>query len=210
MRGFFMLFAIHRVLWLFILNFCIHFTFSNTFTVNLNRMMMKTNVFSTVFLMLICSFALSAQEITPGFKAGVNFANLNSDASTDMTTGYYIGFLADIRLSDKFHVQPEVLYSREGAKDVILDYVKVPVMLKYYISEEFALHAGPYASVITGSTRNFQRFDAGAAAGLSYEFPFGLYTDARYNFGVLDILNVQGLSAVRNSVIQVGIGYKFQ
>jgi hypothetical protein len=171
---------------------------------------MKTNVFSTVVLMFICSFTLSAQEITPGFKAGINFANLNSTASTDMTTGFYIGFLADIELSSKFHLQPEVLYSREGASGILLDYIKVPVMAKYYLSDELALHAGPYISVITGPTRDFQRYDAGAAAGLSYEFPFGLYTDARYNFGVLDILNVQGADAVRNSVIQVGIGYKFQ
>jgi len=171
---------------------------------------MKNYLLKLFLLVLFISGSNHAQEITPGFKAGVNFANFNSDASTDMTTGYFIGFLADIRLSDKFHVQPEVLYSREGATDVILDYIKVPVMFKYYFIDELALHAGPYASIITGSTRDFQRFDAGAAVGLSYEFPFGLYTDARYNFGVLDILNVQGVSAVRNSLFQVGIGYKFQ
>ncbi|MFN3639740.1 MAG: porin family protein [Flavobacterium sp.] len=171
---------------------------------------MKNNVLTWFLFVFLLSGTLTAQEITPGFKTGLNFANLNSDASTDMTIGYYIGFLADIRLSEKFHLQPEVLYSREGAKDVIINYIKVPVMAKYYLSDEFALHAGPYISVITGPTRDFQRYDAGAAGGLSYEFPFGLYTDARYNFGVLDILNVQGASAVRNSVIQVGIGYKFQ
>lgn len=52
----------------------------------------------------------NAQEAKFGVKGGVDFASMrfefNSASSTETETGFYIGGLVDVAVSEKFHVQP--------------------------------------------------------------------------------------------------------
>jgi len=60
-------------------------------------------------------------------------------------------FFGEFMISDKFAIQPEVLYSAQGVKldaggdkgDLKLDYIIVPVLGKYYVAEGFSLEFGP-------------------------------------------------------------------
>ena len=58
-----------------------------------------------------------AQEVQFGAKAGVNFANLTGDDvdNSDMRTSFHLGVVAEIKINEKFSVQPELLYSSKGA-----------------------------------------------------------------------------------------------
>ena len=103
-----------------------------------------------ILLMISGVFALNVQgqELHFGVKAGANFSNLKfstdfGGVTPDGATSFYVGALADIGFSEKFHVQPEVLYSMEGAKDADISYLNIPVMLKYYILEGLNVQAGP-------------------------------------------------------------------
>ena len=55
-----------------------------------------------------------------GVKGGLNYSTLAGDATSDIVGGieakpsYHAGFFAQFRLSDKFSLQPELLYSRRG------------------------------------------------------------------------------------------------
>lgn len=106
-----------------------------------------------------------SQEIRLGVKGGVNFSSLGGDDTGDLKgrTGFHIGGLVEIPISDKFSVQPELLYSAQGAQaefsesfsemgmnfsvdakaKLNLDYINVPIMAKYYVIEGLAVEAGP-------------------------------------------------------------------
>lgn len=115
----------------------------------------------------VAVFTLStqAQEVRMGVKAGLNMASIGGDDTGDAKsrTGFHIGGLVEIPISEKFSVQPELLYSAQGAKEeysesfnepgfsgtikatdkLKLDYINIPIMAKYYVIDGLAIEAGP-------------------------------------------------------------------
>lgn len=157
---------------------------------------------------------MSAQDLTFGVKGGVNFSNFTGDDfDADGTTGFYVGGLADISLTDEFHFQPEVLYSMEGAKDASLTYLRIPLMAKYYIADSFALLAGPSLGFKVGAEDDFideatKSMDFGLGIGAAYELENGFFFDARYNLGLSNISDVDE-AELKNTNIQIGVGFRF-
>lgn len=157
---------------------------------------------------------MNAQEVNFGVKAGANFSNFTGDdIDSDGKTGFYVGGLADISISENFHFQPEVLYSNEGADEAKLDYIRVPLMAKYYIIENLSILAGPTVAFKIAAEDDFmdeatKSIDFGLAAGASYDIAGGFFAEVRYNFGLANISDVDG-GDIKNSNFQVGIGYKF-
>ncbi len=109
------------------------------------------------------------------------------------------------------------------------DYINVPIMAKYYIVDGFSVEAGPQVGFLMKSETegtvtsplgsvsntidtkdNYNGVDFGLGLGLAYDLPVGLFVNARYNLGLSDIrANTNNGDAIKNNVIQVGIGYKF-
>ena len=102
------------------------------------------------------SFA-NAQDVKFGAKAGLNISSITGDNTEDVSSkiGFQVGGFAEIKISDKFAIQPELLYSAQGSKEKFseegfsykatgkLGYLNIPVMAKYYVTEGFSLEAGP-------------------------------------------------------------------
>ena len=191
------------------------------------------------------------QDIRFGVKAGVNLATVAGD-DVEETAGYIsflIGGTAEIPVSERFSIQPEILYSQQGftqdgtvsvtdvngtVTDNIalettgrLDYLIIPIMAKYYVSEGFGLEAGPQIGFLLnskfdvdagslttgdfGSTTlnlfdNTKKFDFGVNLGAGYQLNSGLNFGLRYNLGLTDIFEA---SDAKNSVLQVSVGYTF-
>lgn len=121
---------------------------------------MKKLIFIAAITVMAVS-ATQAQEVRLGAKAGVNFANIGGDNTDglDALTGFHIGGLVEIPVTERFAVQPEILYSAQGAKREVtesfssvtfkatgktkLDYINLPIMAKYYIVDGLAVEAGP-------------------------------------------------------------------
>src|SRR5690606_40376212 len=78
---------------------------------------MKKLIFITAITIMSIS-AAKAQEVRLGAKGGVNFATFSGDDLGDVKyrTGFHIGGLVEIPISEKFAVQPEILYSAQGAE----------------------------------------------------------------------------------------------
>lgn len=154
----------------------------------------------------------NAQDIKFGVKAGANFSNFTGDADVDGRTGFYIGGLADFAVSEKFHVQPEVLYSMEGGKDAELDFIRIPIMAKYYVMDGLNLQAGPMIAFKMGgddlTDEITKSLDYGLGFGAAYELPIGVFFDLRYNLGLSNISDVDGFD-VGTTAFQVGLGYRF-
>lgn len=164
---------------------------------------------------------MNAQTVNFGAKAGVNFASLSGDDVEDLDgrTGFHLGLIGEIMLTDNFAIQPEVLYSAQGGKedDVTwkLDYIAVPVMAKYFVTDGLSLEAGPQFSFNTTSEADgdgesmeidAESMDIGVGLGLGYQFMQSIFVQARYNMGFSDV--VEDVD-VKNSVFQISLGYKF-
>ena len=151
-----------------------------------------------------------------GVKAGYLSSNFTGDADGgDARSSFYIGGLVDFAVSEKFHVQPELLYSMEGngEDEGNLDFIRIPVLAKYYVADSFSLQAGPeFAFKIAAENELTDEFtkslDYGLGIGAGYELESGLFFDARYNLGLANISDVDGFD-VGTSSIQVGLGYRF-
>ncbi len=164
------------------------------------------------------------QDLKFGVKAGANFSNLkvtfDSDgASPDGATSIFVGGLVDLKISEKLHLQPELLYSIEGAKDADISYVNIPVMLKYYIIEGLNVQAGPQIGVLVdaeGGTDGLKSSNFVLNLGAAYELIGGFFVDARYNIGLSDIADLGGQDSeffgdysLKTKGFQLGVGYRF-
>ncbi|WP_103865135.1 porin family protein [Aquimarina sp. I32.4] len=165
------------------------------------------------------SVSSNAQDIKFGFKGGLNFATLNGDnlqGNPDGRTGYHIGAVAQIGLAEKFALQPELLYSAQGVKDGDIDYINVPVLLKYKFAKIFSVEAGPQFGFVVNDNLDkafgttivdikAKNFDLSGAVGAGVEFgPF--FGQLRYNFGVTNVFDVDNFDS-KNSNFQVSVGY---
>lgn len=175
------------------------------------------------FLMVFLSNFANAQDVNFGVKIGMNISSVNGKdlENLDSRTGIVIGGFAEIPLLEKFSLQPELLYSAQGAKqgDLIeydLNYVLLPLMAKYYISKGFNVEAGPQFSFLVKDSletigqndenTNAENFDLAANFGLGYKFDSGFFFQARYNLGLIAISKEPDF---RNGVFQMALGLQF-
>ncbi|MGJ8593286.1 MAG: porin family protein [Aquaticitalea sp.] len=186
------------------------------------------------------SQAQAQEEIQFGVKAGVNFAKLTGDAveDADGRTGFHIGGVVEIPISEKFSVQPELLYSQQGLQSkesfegieyeskLKLDYIHVPVMAKFYVTEGFAIEAGPQFGFNVSAKEeysvgddseeddldNVAGFDLSLGAGVSYKLDNGLFFGGRYMFGLSNVNEdeEEGFDDnLTNSVLSLSVGFMF-
>ncbi len=172
---------------------------------------MKKITLTLLGLVAFSTSALAQQEVKFGPKAGVNFANLSGVDDSEMKIGFHVGAVAEIKFNDKFSIQPEIIYSSQGAKyttalipngtvesKINNDYVNVPIMAKYYIVEGFSAELGPYVGFLVKSEGKigdntidlkdgYKSVDFGLGVGLTYDLPMGVFVGARLNAGLSKI-----------------------
>jgi hypothetical protein len=185
--------------------------------------------------LLICAFfavnALFAQGAQLGIKGGLNVATLSNNQGSEMGSrlGFHGGLLAHIHLSPQWAIQPEVVYSSQGAKYTVgdgehslaLNYINIPLQAQFMFDNGFRLQTGPQVGFLTSvndkrdgtetgffTSDDFKSVDFSWSAGLGYLTYSGLGVDARYNFG-LNNINDAGSAERRNNVFQIGLFYMF-
>lgn len=187
---------------------------------------MKKTIFAAVVL-LAMSASVQAQLVKIGIKGGLNYANQNgSDITINSTnyqtsaiTSYHAGLVAEIKLVDSFAIQPELLYSTQGAtyKNAVeefqneLGYLSIPIMAKIYLNKVVSLELGPQASFLLSERNNFDvkdanTFDFAANAGLGFKITKSFFLEGRYSLGLTDASKD---AQVKNSVVQVSAGFLF-
>jgi opacity protein-like surface antigen len=165
----------------------------------------------TIAAVLVFGFANAQKDMKFGVKAGYTSSNFTGDWIGDATTGFYLGGLVDFSVSEKFHVQPELLYSMEGAKDAKLNFLRIPIMAKYYVMDGLSLQAGPELALKAGGDDikdSVKSMDYGLGFGAGYELSSGLMFDARYNLGMNNIYDGTG-ATLKTVSINIGLGYRF-
>lgn len=196
----------------------------------------------------------NADRIKVGVKTSVNYFTHTGDVSEDLDykLAPQAGAYVNIPFGKYFAVQPEVNFSRMGSKEssyvntpaegvnfikntneTVLDYITLPVMLKFYPAKGFNIEAGPqvgyniyakniqsaYAHTVNGSVKeeiktdlkdDINEFDFGVNFGLGYELQdTGLNFGARYYMGLSNIVNESETADIKNSGFTLGVGYSF-
>jgi hypothetical protein len=161
-----------------------------------------------------------------GLKGGLNVSglSLNSDkklsgAKYNNLLGLHFGAYALLR-TGKFGIQPEIVYSQQGQLYNIgsysnlrteLNYINVPVVVKYYLVGGLNVQAGAQLGVLVSAKgdlvnstggqpvailgQNIKSYvnstDLGLSFGAGIDIPFGLNLNLRYNIGVSNVNKYQ-------------------
>ncbi|MBC7886348.1 MAG: PorT family protein [Ferruginibacter sp.] len=170
----------------------------------------------------------SAQKVNIGIKGGLNLYNINNENGFkyDVKPGFNIGLLGHIHLAPQMALQPEIVYSSQGAKSqgtdskLNLDYINVPVLFQYMFDNGFRLQAGPQVGfLVSAKTKindtktdmkdSYKPVDLGLSAGIGYVHPpSGFGVDLRYNLGLTDINEISAVnSKSTNRGGQLGVFY---
>jgi len=183
--------------------------------------MKKLALVLTVFTASI--FGVNAQ-IQFGVKAGANFANLTNLDGSKSLVNFNGGLLVKIPVADAFSVQPEVVYSGQGAKGdggkLALNYINIPVLATYTLPVGLNFQTGPQLGLLLSAKSKadggesedvkdgFKSTDVSWAFGAGFTIPeVNLGINARYNLGLTNIIKEGGSS--KNTVFQVGLYYMF-
>lgn len=152
------------------------------------------------------------KKVSPGIRAGVNVATL-SNINADFKTDFYAGGIVSLHLGQRYTLQPELTYTRQGAnnvtfvddetgdptgqENVTIQYLSLGVINKFYFVEGFHGLIGPSLDMKIG--KNFPRIDfddddyggvdLGISLGLGYTLPIGLTFEGRFKTGMLDAFN---------------------
>lgn len=195
---------------------------------------MKKNLvkLSAIIALMLLTTAAYAQEFHIGAKAGANLGKIAGVAYKDnFKLGYQIGGFLEFDFTDKWGLQGEVLFNQSNTeirnsykqvwdekfnKNKTLDYVSVPVLLKYNPNEFLSLHAGPQFSFLTNSEdctwengkKLFKDTDFSIVAGLEVKILNPLYVYGRYVWGYSDINKALSEKATLQQV-QIGVGLRF-
>lgn len=169
-------------------------------------------LFLAATLLVIGVTSVHAQSIKFGAKIGANFSNLDSSSATGGNkTGFHIGGLLELKVLDNLALQPELLYSSQGSKDLKLDYLSLPVLLKFYMtSDKLSFELGPQFSVLVNSdvpsSFDSKTADLATVVGLGYNLTDMFFVQARYVYGMSEISKN---AEIKNRVIQLSAGFRF-
>ncbi len=199
---------------------------------------------ATLALLLGLALPMSSQAQSPidlGVRGGVTQATFYGDdvASNDFRPGFTGGVFLNYQVNDAFSVQPEVLYSRRGAKNhfsettspdledirVRQDVIEIPVLLK--LSAPTApvtprLYVGPALGFITNSEvdgadadDSFTDVDFSGVVGgeIAYALNKGplseIAVDGRYNLGLANLGDANNFEDVRTSAFTGTLSLRF-
>lgn len=192
-------------------------------------------IFFLLFALFTC---LSFAQVTfnPGIRVGANISHISDGPAYESfyyndNQGYhyganaydikskvdfYIGFQANIRFAKFYALQPEIYYTRQGArfesqnpavssKTVTLSYVGGAVVNKFYF-EKFNIHFGPTLELLTDHKNIDSPIggDLGLLFGAGYDITKNIGVEARIKKGFVHINNDN-----TNITFQTGVYYTF-
>ncbi|MBL7745326.1 MAG: PorT family protein [Chitinophagaceae bacterium] len=194
---------------------------------------MKKVLVLVAAVVLVSAVQAQKGSIKFGVKAGANFYKFSGDdadfgdVSPKIQVGIAGGGLVNIPVSDMFSVQPEILFSMEGAKyeesgDKLMyktNYINIPVLFQYNNASGFYAETGPQIGFLmsakaddgsnsTDVKDSFKGTNFSWALGLGYKTKSGFGFGARYNLGLGNIIDETDVD-IKLGGFHVGVFYLF-
>ncbi len=150
--------------------------------------------------------------------------------------GFQAGVFGNLRVNEQIGIHAEIMYSLEGRKErlttfnvpgrVSLHYLRIPILLQYFVTENLYIEAGPnpgfflsgkekWGDQTTSLTKDIYRpVDFGLAIGAGYDlsdYMPGVTAGLRFTFGLSNMVR-ENISTVtgadfRNRVLSLTIRY---
>jgi len=183
-----------------------------------------------IFLLLLLVTGVVNAQLQFGLKGGVNVSNFTGGDFKNIEKSPLVAFHAGgiVRIKfDKLVLQPEVLFSSQGAKlddgtsekDYTVSYVNVPIMLQWQFDGGFYIEAGPQAGfkvsedIPDSSIDEFAKStDLSIGLGLGFLKDKGLGIGGRYTVGVSKVGDFDSANIdpdFKNGVIQFSLLFVF-
>jgi hypothetical protein len=192
-------------------------------------------------LMLLAAIALAtvisanAQRLDVGAKVGANLTKIDGVKFSDSyKLNYQLGAFAEIDFNKNWGIQPELLFSQTTSrvdsgfnsvyqdaagsllkKDVKLNYLNIPILLRINAGSFFTFNVGPQFSILVNDDENllnnskdaFKKGDVAAVVGAQVNIS-KLRIYGRYNFGLSNISDVDNPHKWTSQQLQLGVGIK--
>lgn len=196
---------------------------------------------SIIFILCFVTLQVHAQSESYGFKIGTSIVNLRSTLNGqpianayNWRISYLAGFTYRYDVDENFAIKVDVLYAQKGTKygrlsqfgniNYHLHYLDVPAVASYKMDDKIDVHLGVELGYLVASNfsiegfsttvgTSFNSFELNPVIGLGYLFDNGMFIDARYTFGIIDIdspIDSQsGTTNVKtiNQAFQFSLGY---
>ena len=179
---------------------------------------------------------VNAQGVRAGVKLGTNLNKISGQSFKDgFDLSYHFGGFVEVDLNRKWGVQPELLWSQTSTKrtsfntlysnqinplnnneKIKLDYLAIPVLLRYSVTSIFTLNVGPQFGILLNQDKTllqngesaFKSGDFSVVAGGQLNFKF-LRVYGRYNIGLQNINDIDNKDKWTNQQVQLGLGLRF-
>lgn len=186
-------------------------------------------VFLSVCLLSIS--ILSFGQFHLGIKAGADINKLDGKTFKEgFSFGYQAGVFAQIKLSKRLTLQPEVLFAQvnidttaefndiynfDNISEVQLKYLKIPILLNINLSKIFSIQAGPQFGILIDQNVNlinngknaFKSGDMSLLAGVQINLNT-LHIYGRYGIGLDNINDIDNQDKWKTQQIQIGLGVR--
>lgn len=189
----------------------------------------------TKLLLLFAAVFVSAASMAQfhlGVKGGANITKVDGKSFKDeFRYGYHLGGFAEIRMGNKFVLQPEVLFNQyatrldssfknvyqdvfDGNSNIKLNYISIPIVLNYKLIGSFlSLQAGPQFGILIDQSRTtlqngadaFKKGDLSMLAGLNFKVG-PMRINGRYAIGLNNISDITDDNKWNSQGFQVSVG----
>lgn len=177
-----------------------------------------------------------AQFIKIGPKVGANLQKIQGKAFSDSyQLGYYAGLFAELKLGQKWELQPEFLFNEtsfdqssdfrdiyrnllniDSLSKIKLSQISIPIMLTYKVANILALEAGPQFSINLNKNETllknagdaFSHGDFAMAGGVKVMLSKFRVT-GRYAIGLTNLNQISNMDTWKSQTIQLGVGFVF-
>ena len=190
---------------------------------------MKTKILTLITIAMIATTSAMAQSFKIGIKGGADINKITGKSFKDQFSfGYHLGGFAEIGLTSRFGIQPEVLFSQVSAdtssqfselyqfnniSKVKLSYLNIPLLLNYMPNKIVSLQVGPQYGILIDQNQNmlkngkdaFSKGDFSMVGGLQLNISkIKLY--GRYAVGLNNINEIDNRDKWKNQTVHIGLG----
>ena len=177
-----------------------------------------------------------AQRLDFGGKIGANMTKIDGEKFSDgFKLNYQLGFFGEIDFNENWGIQPEVLFSQSKSsvdtagfksvyqdaasnllkKDIKLNYLNIPILLRINAGKLLTFNVGPQFSILVSDDENllqnskdaFKKGDFAAVLGAQINIS-KLRIYGRYNIGLNNVNDIDDSHKWKNQQLQLGVGIK--
>lgn len=184
------------------------------------------------FAIILFTIATNAQGFRAGIKLGANGTKIDGQSFEEgYKLSYQAGVFFEADFNKKFGIQPEVLFGQTSSRtvtgigaaatnlnssqDVNLNYLSIPILLRYNVGKIVSLNLGPQYSILLNKDNTllqngqqaFKSGDFAMVGGVQLNFTV-LRIYGRYNIGLSNINDIDNKEQWKSQQLQLGIGFR--